>query len=703
MSKDKNYAGKTLRGRPFPPGTELRDACFKRARLRGVRFRNVDLTGADFTEADIRSADFTEANLCGATFTDARAGRRLRAMVYQSLLMMLLGAVFSFVALWISVRFITALVEHDAMEQSPVFPGLAGAGACLWTIWTFVWRGLVAKSVLHIAMGVIVTFVIAIGAAVIGAIIGPGDFAVARSMAVLFAGIGSVAVICIIVAAIVVAIAGAVAVGRNGATIGALAGFLIFIQIGNPGRATGAAVAATVAATVMMVLALYVAWKVFQEDERFSAVRRFGLIVGALGSTLFRGADLTEARFKGALLAYADFRRAVLARVSWREARGLNEARVEGSVLAQRAVRELLVTGKGAGQNWATVDLSGACLEDADLVGANFRRADLSKSSLCRANLHNAILAKCHAIGANFAGATLTGACLEAWVIDRTTRLENVTCEYVFLLERENERGSRERLPHDADQVFGPGDFEKLYTHILGAMELMFRNGVAPGAAHEGLSRPGQGQPAADSDSEVPEASFEGKLKQVYEQLLQLEAENRFLLAARDDAILLAMELARRPIQVNQIIGEGNNVSQHNDNRRSNQIGNIGGNFHASGQVLNQGDIHGSATANIAAAPAPLSHAQWQQDIKKLMAELTDRMDALEDEVWRTTTAIFKKLHALNMDGKTEEQALATVEQALDSNEKSTLRRALTEISKSGRSILEDMAAAGIWSALFGG
>ena len=85
------------------------------------------------------------------------------------------------------------------------------------------------------------------------------------------------------------------------------------------------------------------------------------------------------------------------------------------------------------------------------------------------------------------------------------------------------------------------------------------------------------------------------------------------------------------------------------------------------------------------------------------MVELTERMDALEDKVWRTTTAIFKKLHALNMDGKTKEQALATVEQALDSNQKSMLRRALTEMSKSGRSILENMGAQAIWSALFGG
>jgi hypothetical protein len=55
------------------------------------------------------------------------------------------------------------------------------------------------------------------------------------------------------------------------------------------------------------------------------------------------------------------------------------------------------------------------------------------------------------------------------------------------------------------------------------------------------------------------------------------------------------------------------------------------------------------------------------------------------------------------MDGKTEAQALATVDQALDANEKSALRRALTEMARSGRNILKDVGAKPIWSALFAG
>jgi hypothetical protein len=221
-----------------------------------------------------------------------------------------------------------------------------------------------------------------------------------------------------------------------------------------------------------------------------------------------------------------------------------------------------------------------------------------------------------------------------------------------------------------------------------------------------------------DAPGFIAGLSCDEALKQLLQRAVAWEAAERFANAGEfcralreyeQTALGIEQPEGRRPVQVERVGGRGSERTRHDDNRRSIQIGNIRGDFHASGQALNQGDIHGSATAttNIGVAPALLSQAQWQQDVKMLMGALTsaamsDRMDALEDEVWRTIMVIFRKLRALNMDGKTEEQALATVELALDSNEKSILRRAFTEMFKSRRSILKDMGAQTIWSALFG-
>lgn len=690
--------------------------------LRGVCFRGVDLTGADFTEADIRGADFTDTILCRANFTNACAGNRLHVAIAQSVWAMLAGGALIVAAILLAAVFIVIVFDQDVIKQYSMLPALILAGFWLWSILAILRHGLTVRAVIRIAIA--------------GAIAGAVAVAVALA--------GTVAVAIAVIGTVAVAVAVAVTIAAAGVAAGALAGAVVVVGTGRSGVAgavvvavagaiavAGAAattatdvLAIAVAEAVTVALVVHVAGRVRREDTRFAVARALGLAVGGLGATRFRRANLASARFDGALLALADFREAMLTRVCWRGTRHLDLARVDSSILAVRAVRELLVTGHGASQSWLGCDLRGAYLEEADLSGANLTQTDLSGACLRGALLRDANLTECQAVGADFTRATLTGACLQAWNIDHTTTLTDVVCDYVFVLEHPNERGSRERRPHDPDRVFEPGDFAKLYTEIIDTVQILFRNGIDPGAFREALIQLGGRHPGLGWESiramerkdddvlvtldvprDVDKAILERELQETYGQLRQLEAEKRHLLVAADRAHELAVALASRPVQVNQVVGQGNEMSQHNDSRRSIQIGNIGGDVHASGQALNLGDVHGPATAttNIGAAPALLSQAQWQQDVKTLMAELTDRMDALEDEVWRTTTAIFKKLHALNMDGKTEAQALATVDQALDANEKSALRRALTEIVKSSRSILEDVGAQAIWSALFGG
>ncbi len=134
-------------------------------------------------------------------------------------------------------------------------------------------------------------------------------------------------------------------------------------------------------------------------------------------------------------------------------------------------------------------DLSGADLEDADLSDAdledaNLSSADLEVANLSRANLINANLSSTNlrdadlqmaqALNTNFEGANLTGAYIEDWNINSKTNLENVQCDYFFLnrtyLEEEERwvksdhavpRLRRDRIPHDSDKIFAPGEFTK--------------------------------------------------------------------------------------------------------------------------------------------------------------------------------------------------------------------------------------------------
>ena len=74
-------------------------------------------------------------------------------------------------------------------------------------------------------------------------------------------------------------------------------------------------------------------------------------------------------------------------------------------------------------------------------------------------------------------GTDLTGACLESWNIDHTTKLDNVDCQYIFLLEKPNQIGSRERRLHNPERVFQKGDFTKLYQQVINTVKILLRKG----------------------------------------------------------------------------------------------------------------------------------------------------------------------------------------------------------------------------------
>ncbi|UIE40036.1 pentapeptide repeat-containing protein [Leptodesmis sichuanensis] len=134
-------------------------------------------------------------------------------------------------------------------------------------------------------------------------------------------------------------------------------------------------------------------------------------------------------------------------------------------------MRELLVTHNGSGKSYVDANLRAANLDGVNLEGVDLTWADLSCATLRHANLKNANLAESLVLHTDFTGATMTGACLEAWNIDSNTVLDDVDCQYVYLL-----RHQQERRPSSGD--FAPSEFTKLFQEVLSTVDLIFHNGV---------------------------------------------------------------------------------------------------------------------------------------------------------------------------------------------------------------------------------
>uniref|UniRef100_UPI004057C80C pentapeptide repeat-containing protein n=1 Tax=Candidatus Electronema sp. TaxID=2698783 RepID=UPI004057C80C len=148
-----------------------------------------------------------------------------------------------------------------------------------------------------------------------------------------------------------------------------------------------------------------------------------------LGSD-FTCSNLTGSNFNQSILEDARFDKAVMISTRWNDAEYLQNVSCKDTILADRDVRKLLISGKGEGLSFKGKNLRGAYLVDADL-----RRADLRGTDLMRANLSKA----------NITGAKLWGSKREDWIID------GIHCDYAYLDEAGEIRTN-----------FHPGEFEAL-------------------------------------------------------------------------------------------------------------------------------------------------------------------------------------------------------------------------------------------------
>ena len=558
--------------------------------LRGAYLKGQDLRGANLSEADLRSANFRGANLQNANLTSARAGLQKRWLVLQLAVALVTSVVAGFLN-WVPGIFLAIIIStgsNTTLTQQLSY-GIFSAIVLIATTIAIITQGLTIRAVGTILVVVaatviaVVTVVVAEAITVTKVIIGEG---VAGSAVVIVAAVSVTAAIAAAVtitgeiAAVVGAIAGVIAVPVVGAISGTVAVTVAILAAG-----VGAVTVAMTIAVLMVLLSLYVAWKALKEDPKYAIVRQFALFFASLGGTNFHKADLTDADFSRATLKSANFHKAILTRTCWKDAKQLNRARVGDSILADTAIRQLLVTGDGYDRSFEATNLRGANLAGANLERANLKRADISEATLSDANLKDANLTEVAAVGTNFSRAYLTGACLEAWNIDTTTVLDNVDCQYVFLLENYNANGSRERRPHDPEKVFAPGDFQKLFQDTRNFVELLIRNGLEPGAFQEAFQKLMDEYDVTPADIqsiekkgddvlmkvEVPEgtdkATFEASFDATYQVRLEERAKAAELRAADTnqkyaDLKEIALQLASQsPQQVLNYHNENNAMS----------------------------------------------------------------------------------------------------------------------------------------------
>lgn len=624
--------------------------------LQGRSFKDQNLTGANFSKADIRGANFTDAILKDADFTGAKAGLQRIWLIRLLIISYLMSAILAVFSILIG-SFLQQFFYAKSSEN--FFAGIISLVI------------LTAFYILTIRKGLTAGFGFLAGAL---AFIPAGGFAggyiftgvttvagiLSFSGGLIFALTFAVTVAFAFTFALTFALAGAFAFIFAIAFAFALTFVLAFLALPLV-QVTGALLSLTFTLALAFTLAgvftlfsAYIGWYSLVGDEKYAWVRLISIAFAATGGTSFHGADLTDAYFTGAILKNTDFRKANLTRTRFYEAKKLDFARVDHPTLTNQGVLNLLVTGNGRRKSYAGANLKGANLIGADLKEANLKDADITEATFQGACLEWTNLTLAQAVGTNFTSAQMTGACVEAWNIESTTKLDNVDCRFIYLLENPKpETDNRERRPSNGE--FKPGEFTKLFEEVLSTVDLIFRDGIdwkAFVTAFKKVQVENEGTELAIQSIEnkgdgvvvvkvaVPDDADKEKIHSNFTQKYQLalqavEEKYKSQLQAKDEQIVIYRQqsadmkeivslLANKPINV-KVDNKVDNKNMTNSNDSSRNI-NVGRDFNATG-TINLGEISGAVTNTI--NELPTSTEPNKQGIKELLTQL---QTAIEDD-----------------------------------------------------------------------
>lgn len=629
---------------------------FSGQNLRGRNFQGQDLRGANFSGADIRGAKFVDAQLQRADFSGAKAGLRKQWMIGQIITSFILSIFCNFIFAALNIAFSEYFFRPSTIRQISIVPGITFIIFLLGLFLTLAQQGFTTKA-LSMAVSLF-AFVFAVG------VVFTSTFVGAFVVGGIVVGIVTFAFVFVVAGVVVVAgvfagtVAGAVAVA------GALA-----VAAASIGVEAGLVIVVVVVAISALLVGFYGAWRANQGDEKFAILRSFGLAFASLGGTSFSGADLTDANFTNATLQNTNFANSRkqttnLMRVCWKDTKKLDKAQPGQTILAHLKVLKLLTTGQGINQDFSNLNLRGANLDHAQLNGANLKNTDLSQARLHQADLQNTNLTELQAIGTDFTGAYLTGACFQSWNIDHAI-LTGIHCDYYFLKENPNEKGNRDRRPHDPERIYEPGDAEKILTETRDIVEILLKQCTSPKDLAQALQKLTAAYPEAslqkverkddtdflftyDVPSSTDKAQVETTLHNAYDEIRALRGQVdqlHSLRAADWNKVVTALLANHQPPQVNLNQNINQNTGDNPMTTQDNQAIATGsgsfintGNQTITGSTVNLGTISGNVTNTLnqlatqpqtQAIAAHLKQLQTAIETDPNLPEL-DKADALE-------------------------------------------------------------------------
>jgi uncharacterized protein YjbI with pentapeptide repeats len=448
--------------------------------LQGRSFQGQDLTGAIFTGADIRSVDFSGATLVNADFTQAKAGLSRRWWWLTLAAIILLAGVAGSgcsIAGVVTIK----LLQPAYIAKRSLLPGLATLIVVPIFMMGLVRWGLTSKLVI---MAASIAGILVMGQAVLWISMGSAGLNIGQETGWRLAGVWAWSLVGALFGALALTMGYRLLPQRSGILVGAWGlGFglslyaawdmsrqlepldsNVFGQLENwPWVPLWAVIAGA--------LSVYVSWQSRREDHRFIPISNLATGLCTIGGTQFRGANLTGANLQSGNFAQTNFTQANLTQTNFHLAQKVNQAKVTGTILQVRSVRDLVISHRGERRAYVGCDLRGAYLVEAALADTDFTDANLQNANLSGAWLDRANLTRVQAIGTDFRAGHLTAACLEAWNIDQTTQLAGINCEFVYLLQQQQERSP-------SSGVFEIGEFTKLFQQAIDTVDLIIRNGV---------------------------------------------------------------------------------------------------------------------------------------------------------------------------------------------------------------------------------
>jgi uncharacterized protein YjbI with pentapeptide repeats len=626
---------------------------FRSQDLQGLSFQGKDLSGTDFSECDIRGTNFSKANLTGAKFVGAKAGLQdwwqMGLLDFFILLSILFGLCIYFLAYlttlifdgeyphfiigWISLLITFSLnfiLSYRGFNAGAFAIAFGGPGA------------------FAVAFAVAGTFVIFFsGAVAIGGAIARA-IAIAFGGAVTFAGLVVIAFAVAFVVAVPFAVAFAVAIAIAGAFAVAVAGVIAVAGVGDRAFAfvvafvvafTGAREFAFTAArawagavTIILILFYsYIGWRAIKGDSKYILIREIAVAFAATGGTTFNDATLTDADFTKATLKNTDFQKATLTRTCFRETKTLDLARPGNTYLKIREIQELVQTGQGQDKNFDYQNLQGLYLKEARLADASFIGANLNYANLNKADLSRAKLVQTQLEQTDFTGATLTGAYIEDWNITKSSKFNDVRCEYVYMRLPTKENPDPFRKPDNRDEVFADGDFDDFIKPIFDTLDLYHTQNIDPRAIAIALRNLAENNPDAKMEIKAMEKRGNNFLIRLatspqvnrsqlsadyfkdYNENKALSERQQALLLEKDDRIksyenMLSQALLKPTLYAENYHNQGDTMS---DKSSDFKFGNVGGDVVgvAGGDIsgvagkdqtgVAGGDISGTVTATI--------------------------------------------------------------------------------------------------------